>query len=422
MQVWEKIFELMKKKGMTQKEFSKATGIAESTVSDWKRKKLNPGIDKLPVICSILGVSADELLFDKRDQMADYIMSVDSSLLIEQFKRSDTDEQLRLFTYLVRVKDMTADRGTDLRSKTPAVHGSAEKPDPDHEFQIRKNLARKLRKLSRLSRLKLDETEHASRMNLHLFKYLDYLGLDKLDFIKDYLSHIQPYMISEIRSQERFDNAVCVLDEYYRISVYIKADTTKNEEIIVSFHENHKYGIAKRNSIVKRDRWVYVFADSIGSHVNDTDDYAINVFIMRGVRTFPLSIAATRYDDDGFMVRASDISTALVGISNHYLEDLYTADLDFSGIELFTSLQQLSFTSFGNDVFSNISLLIDSLLIQNDSGSRQIADAALCIYCSSVELMQGDKKELLDTLKIRFSVNSVKVLPQILERVEINLR
>ena len=422
MQVWEKIFELMKKKGMTQKDFSKATGIAESTVSDWKRKKLNPGTDKLPVICSILGVSADELLLDKRDQIADYIMSADSSLLIEQFKRSDTDEQLRLFTYLVRAKDMTADRGTDLRDKTPAVRRPTEKPDPDHDFQIRKTIARKLRKLARLSRLKLDETEHASRMNLHLFKYLDYLGLDRLDFIRDYLSHIQPYMISEIRSQERFDNAVCVLDEYYRISVYIKADTTKNEEIIVSFHENHKNGIAKRNSIIKRDGWVYVFADSIGSHVNDTEDYAINVFIMRGVRTFPLSIAATRYDDDGFIVRAADINNALVGISNHYLEDLYTADLDFSGIELFTSLQQLSFTSFGNDVFSNISLLIDSLLIQNDPGSRQIADAALCIYCSSVELMQRDKKELLDTLKVRFSVNSVRVLPQILERVEINLR
>ncbi|MBQ8006817.1 MAG: hypothetical protein IJ245_04210, partial [Lachnospiraceae bacterium] len=125
---------------------------------------------------------------------------------------------------------------------------------------------------------------------------------------------------------------------------------------------------------------------------------------------------------DGFLVRASSINNALVEISNRYLEDLYTSDLDFSGIDLFSSLQQLSFTSFGNDVFSNISLLIDSLIIQKDTVSRQIADAALCIYCGSISLRESDMNELIDTLRQRFSVNSVKVLPQILERVELNIR
>ena len=121
------------------------------------------------------------------------------------------------------------------------------------------------------------------------------------------------------------------------------------------------------------------------------------------------------------MVREADINNALIGISNQYLEDLYTSDLDFSDIELFSSLQQLSFTSFGNDVFSNISLLIDSLLVQKDAGSKQIADAALCIYCSSLVLTSRDKKELLDTLKVRFKVNSVRIMPQILERIDLNL-
>ncbi len=62
MTVSEKIFRLMEEKGMTQKEFSELSGIAESTVSDWKRKRLNPGVDKLPMICKTLGVSADSLL------------------------------------------------------------------------------------------------------------------------------------------------------------------------------------------------------------------------------------------------------------------------------------------------------------------------------------------------------------------------
>ena len=318
---------------------------------------------------------------------------------------------------MTKLLDFPYDEG-ELSSKDT---DTAEKVPADKDFLIKKNLTRKLRKLARLSRIRLDESEHASRMNLLLFKYLEYLDLDKLEFIKDYLSHIQPYMISEIKNQEKFDNAICVLDEYYRISVYIKVDATKNEEIIVSFHENNKNGIAKRNSVINREGLVYVFADSIGSHVEGTDNYSIKLFIMRGVRTFPLNIAAVKYDDDGFLVRSVNINNALIGISNQYLEDLYTSDLDISGIELFSSLHQLSFTSFGNDVFSNISLLIDSLIAQKDAGSKQIADAALCIYCGSIRLTENDRKELICTLKIRFAVNSVRIIPQILERVEINL-
>ena len=84
-------------------------------------------------------------------------------------------------------------------------------------------------------------------------------------------------------------------------------------------------------------------------------------------------------------------------------------------------MQQLSFTSFGNDIFSNISLLIDSILIQKDAIGRQVSDAALVIYCNSLELLEADKKELLLTLKERFKVNSSRVVPRLLERIESNI-
>ena len=35
----DKIFELLKEKGMSQKEFAQRTGIAESSISDWKKKE-----------------------------------------------------------------------------------------------------------------------------------------------------------------------------------------------------------------------------------------------------------------------------------------------------------------------------------------------------------------------------------------------
>ena len=402
MTIGDKIFALLKERGMSQKDFAKRTGIAESTISDWKRKHLNPGADKLAVISKVLDVPVNLLISDQ-DRLQDYVTS-ETDLLVERYQRLSPELKARLISYLDRLEP-------DRTVGTVA----------DKELQIKKNLARKLRRLARLDRLRIDESEHASRLNLHLFKYLDFLGLDKMAFVKEYLSHIQPYMISHVSDQEKFENAVCVLDEYYRISVYIKVDATKGEEIVVSFHENNKGGVARRNSLIRRDDYVYVFADSIGSRVAGTDNYSINMFIMRGVRVFPLNIAAIRYDEDGFMVRASNINNALVEISNRYLEDLYTSELDFSEIELFSSLRQLSFSSFGNDVFSNLSLLIDSLIVQKDAICRQIADAALCIYCGNLELVDSEKKELIDTLKIRFSVNSIKAMPQILERIELNL-
>ena len=128
-----------------------------------------------------------------------------------------------------------------------------------------------------------------------------------------------------------------------------------------------------------------------------------------------------KYDDEGFLVNLQDITRSLVETANSYLQDLYTADLDYSAVEPFYSLQQISFTSYGTDVFSSISLLVDSLLIQMSPMSKQVEDAALCIYCNTIELTSAAKKELLETLRDRYKVNSVRALPEILERIELNI-
>lgn len=62
MTVSERIFGLIKQKGYTQKEFALKTGIAESTISDWKKKGTNPVSDKILMICEVLEVSPYFLL------------------------------------------------------------------------------------------------------------------------------------------------------------------------------------------------------------------------------------------------------------------------------------------------------------------------------------------------------------------------
>ena len=421
MQIGSKIFEILKQRGITQKEFSMKTGIAESTISDWKRKGFNPSAAKLPIICNVLGVSLDELLDDDADssnskENIDYSFSLsnDEKNLIELFRNADAGQQKRIYSYVLELMKINGET-------VPIESESITHEKQDDELADKKLLCKRLRRLSRLDRIKLDESEHISGLNKHLFKYFDFIGVDKLDYIKKYLEHIQPFMIKEVKTQEKFDNAICVLDEYYRISVYIKLDATKGEEVIVSFLENNKNGVAKRESLKRTNQEVYVFPESISSHVVGTDKYTINLFITRGATSLPMTVSARKCDDEGFWVRMSDISRNMIETANSYLQDLYTAELEYSEIEPFYSLQQISFTSYGTDVFSGISLLIDSLLMQMSPLSKQVADSALCIFSSTIELPDITKKELLDTLRERYKVNSVRILPEILKRVELNL-
>ncbi len=416
----DRIFELLRERGLSQKKLSALTGIAESTISDWKRKGFNPAADKLPIICEALGVSLEELLGDKSGNALvvkkvdiSFALNEDEKALIELYRDLDENLKKRTSAYVAGLMKNGQEAVVEQTNEVREAY--------DDELTRKKMLCKRLRRLSRLDRIKLDESEHVTGMNKHLFKYFDFIGVDKLEYIKKYLSHIQPFMIREVRTQEKFENAICVLDEYYRIAVYIKVDATRGEELIVSFHENHKNGIAKREPVKKYNYEVYVFPESISSHVVGTDTYNINLFITRGATSLPMNVVARKSDDEGFWVRMNDINHALVETANSYLQDLYTAELDYSQIEPFYSLQQISFTSYGTDVFSGISLLIDSLLIQMSTTSKQVADSALCIFCSAIELTPSAKKELLETLGERYKVNSVKILPEILRRVELNL-
>lgn len=107
----EKIFELIKAKGMTQKEFALATGIAQSTISDWKTKKTNPAADKIMVICDVLGVTPVELLtsgeqFKSYEPERAFMVDVDTDkyALIETVKKMDDAQVRRVLAYVEKLE------------------------------------------------------------------------------------------------------------------------------------------------------------------------------------------------------------------------------------------------------------------------------------------------------------------------------
>ena len=283
-------------------------------------------------------------------------------------------------------------------------------------------VCRKIRKLAKLERITLDDSEHRSGLNKHLFDYIEYCGLDVLDFIKQYLSNLQPYMIERRKDQEPDRHFICVVDKLYRVSVYIKVDSTMFEELIVSFHEDNKRGVAKTNDLIKIDlqKWVAVFADSVLSKMGDK--YVVRVFVQRGLRVFPIDMPAIKCKDV-FIVAKNGITQQLLSYCNDYIRDLYTSDLniDFDKIDVFTMLQQISFTSYGRDTFSSISILIDSLCVQRDPISKSVADSALTTFAQSLKLTKEQQDELKELLDKKYRVTSIKGIDLILARVKDNL-
>ncbi len=115
MLISERIYKYIAERGMTQIEFSKKTGISQSTISDWRRKGTNPSADKIMIICDVLDVSPNELLtgveskLKNRSEADDYIVLDKGSKeyhLIEMYRDLDVYARNRVEGYMTAFKDM----------------------------------------------------------------------------------------------------------------------------------------------------------------------------------------------------------------------------------------------------------------------------------------------------------------------------
>ena len=94
MKIYEKIFIRLKEINMSQIELSRRTGIATSTISDWRKKQINPQADKLVTICKTLDMSLEDLLCDE-----DNNQPIDEKYLLELFRKSDLAGKKRILRY-----------------------------------------------------------------------------------------------------------------------------------------------------------------------------------------------------------------------------------------------------------------------------------------------------------------------------------
>ena len=106
----EKIFELILKNGMSQKEFSEEIGISQSTISDWKRKGTNPSADKILKICEVLKVTPYELLGESETEQNAVDLELravnsEEKVILEGFRNLPGRQKERVLGYLAALQE-----------------------------------------------------------------------------------------------------------------------------------------------------------------------------------------------------------------------------------------------------------------------------------------------------------------------------
>lgn len=102
----ERIFYVMEQKKITQLEFSRRTGIATSSISDWKKKKTNPKADCLLSICDALEITPEQLLTGKgidpeyKDADMDYEVTRADIKILKQIHGLGNEQYKRMIAYL----------------------------------------------------------------------------------------------------------------------------------------------------------------------------------------------------------------------------------------------------------------------------------------------------------------------------------
>ena len=80
----EKIYELRKKKHLTQEELADRVGVSRQAVSKWENGETYPETEKLIELCKLFGVSSDDILFGKETQEGNSAEAASSSEKAEE--------------------------------------------------------------------------------------------------------------------------------------------------------------------------------------------------------------------------------------------------------------------------------------------------------------------------------------------------
>ena len=106
MTISERLFQIMKDKGITQSQLSRMTGISTRTICAWNKLGTNPGADKIMVICEALEITPEMLLTGKdvdvvpETDFLDHHGNLIERRILADYRGLSEDKKRRLVAYM----------------------------------------------------------------------------------------------------------------------------------------------------------------------------------------------------------------------------------------------------------------------------------------------------------------------------------
>ncbi len=67
--IGEKLYELRKKKGFSQEQLGYEVGVSRQTISKWEQDAMQPNLDNIKILCSVLNVDITYFINDTSDYL-----------------------------------------------------------------------------------------------------------------------------------------------------------------------------------------------------------------------------------------------------------------------------------------------------------------------------------------------------------------
>lgn len=109
MTISQRMFEILKKKNLSQSDLAKRLNLSPSTISTWKKENTDPPTNKLLEIADYLGVSVNYLL-GREDKTPDITFTVSKSgnpfmneAVWDAYVKMDDIQKLRVQIYILEI-------------------------------------------------------------------------------------------------------------------------------------------------------------------------------------------------------------------------------------------------------------------------------------------------------------------------------
>lgn len=123
MSVNERLFNLLKKQGYTQKQFAVKTGISEQTISAWKKRNTDPPCELLSTIADFLNVSIEFLVTGKETTniFVQPELSVDEENLMNIYRKLTSEDKIKINKIItdILIESLLDNNGAQTTSDEP---------------------------------------------------------------------------------------------------------------------------------------------------------------------------------------------------------------------------------------------------------------------------------------------------------------